>query len=564
MKLARWIAQRRAHSPILALRDGAGVVSKRADVVLALCIGLLVIAIRAPLMDLPLERDEGEYAYIAWRLSLGETPYLDWFDQKPPGIFVAYRVALSLADDAVVAIRALASVFSAASSIALFYLVRGLLGVGAGLLSALLLAFLSADPMIQGSIANAELFMLPGIVVATALVLRAIRSEKAPIAVSLVAGLSIGIAIAFKQVAALNVPFFLLVFGLRVRGPDRWRRLAVFCAWMGVGVALVWGPILAWFQLRGALGAAIDATFLHNLSYAGALPVSRRLELLVSYGTPLLLSQGVAWVLAALGLMGLACRRDRFPALFLGGWAIASAAGVSVGGHYFPHYFQQLLPAIAALAGAAILTSRGSGKPPRWRVAVIGCLALGPLAWTALSFWTLSPAAAIKGIYPHNSFEDMPAIASEIASVTESDDSVFLFATEPELLFYARRASATRYIHLFPLFGPYPDARERQQGVIDEILDARPSAMIWLPNFMFFNEGAPQLLPNWFERFAAQEYRIHAFRISAEGGGMELLRVPKGRDPNAVLRGRRPTATIFVRNDAARGFHEADSYNRTP
>ena len=102
--------------------------SKRAEIALALSVGLLVIAIRAPLMDLPLERDEGGYAYIAWRMTLGETPYLDWFDQKPPGIFAVYRVALSLSDNAVIAIRALAALCSAVASVALFYLVRALLG----------------------------------------------------------------------------------------------------------------------------------------------------------------------------------------------------------------------------------------------------------------------------------------------------------------------------------------------------------------------------------------------------------------------------------------------------
>jgi len=533
-------------------------VSKRSEVVLALSIGLLVIAIRAPLMDLPLERDEGGYAYIAWRMTHGETPYLDWFDQKPPGIYAAYRVGLSIANDAVIGIRAIAAVFSAASSIALFFLVRALLGVGAGLMSALLLAFLSADPMIQGSIANTELFMLPGIIVAALLVLRAIEKKKAAAAASIAAGIAIGIAISFKQVAVLNIPFFLLVFGLRVSGPDRWRRLAAFTAWMGVGVALIWCPIVIWLYLRGALGAAIDATFLHNLSYASAIPLSRRLELLVSYGAPLLPSQGVAWALAALGLVGLACRRDRFAVLFLGGWAIVSAAGVSVSGHYFPHYFQQLLPAVAALAGAAMLIGRGSPEPSRWRVALLGGLALVPLVWSALSFWTLSPAAAIKGIYPHNSFEDMPAIAREIEAITETDDSVFLFATEPEILFYARRTSATRYIYLFPLFSRSPDARERQQGVIDALSSDPPAAMVWLPNRMFFKEGVPQLITNWFRLFSSRRYRIHAFRINLEGGGMKLLRVPEGGDPKAVLRGRRPTATIYVRNDLARDLREAN------
>jgi hypothetical protein len=88
--------------------------------------------------------------------------------------------------------------------------------------------------------------------------------------------------------------------------------------------------------------------------------------------------------------------------------------------------------------------------------------------------------------------------------------------------------------------------------------------MVWLPNLMFFKKGAPQLLTNWFRRFSAQGYRIHAFRITVEDGGMELLRVPEGLDPNAVLRGRRPTATIFVRNDAARNLDEADLDNQTP
>jgi hypothetical protein len=275
-------------------------------------------------------------------------------------------------------------------------------------------------------------------------------------------------------------------------------------------------------------------------------------------------SQGVAWALAVFGVMGLACRKDRFPALFLAGWAIVNAAGVSVSGHFFPHYFQQLLPAIAALGGAAIWTGRGGREPSRWRAAVFGCLALGPLVLTALSFWTVSPALAIRSIYPHNSFEDMPAIAREIESITETDDSVFVFGTEPELLFYARRTSATRYIYLFPLFGSFPDARVRQHGVIDEISSARPSVMVWLPNLMFFNKGVPQVLTNWFKRISASDYRIHAFRVNVEGGGMKLVRVAKGLDPNAVLRGRKPTATIFVRNDDARDFHEADLHNRTP
>ncbi|MBW2494749.1 MAG: hypothetical protein JRE43_08355, partial [Deltaproteobacteria bacterium] len=187
-----------------------------------------------------------------------------------------------------------------------------------------------------------------------------------------------------------------------------------------------------------------------------------------------------------------------------------------------------------------------------WRVAAVGGLALVPLLVTACLFWKLSPEAAIKRIYPFNSFAMMPLIAEEIESITEADDTVFVFGSEPEILFYARRASATRYIYLFPLFGRFSDARERQRGVIDEVASAPPRVMVWLPNMMFFKEGAPQLLTNWFQHFSARNYRIHAIRVGREGGGTELVRVSRGANPEDVLQGRTPTATIFIRSDTGR------------
>jgi hypothetical protein len=538
--------------PLRAAPHRNATVTRRAEVALALCIGLLVLALRAPLMDLPLERDEGDYAYIAWRLAHGEVPYLDWFDQKPPGVYVAYRAALALPGDASVAIRAVAALFSALSSIALFFLVRPLLGPAAATLAAILLGFLSADPMIQGPIANTELFMLPGVVVAAALFLRVVAADRTPIAACMALGVSLGIASAFKQVAAVNAPFFLLALALCVRGPGRWRRLAAFTGWMGLGGLLVWVPILMWLQRNGGLEAALDAVLLHNLSYASALPLSQRFANLVFYGARFAPSQGIAWILAAVGLVSLARRQDRFPALYLGGWALANAVGVSASGHYFPHYFQQLLPAVASLAAATLAGGRASRGPSRPRVALVSALALAPLVLAAAGFWALSPAEAMRTIYPGNSFQSMPALAHEIASVSEPEDTVFLFGAEPELLFYARRVSATRYIHLFPLFGPYPDALERQRGVAAEVARAQPAVLVWIPNAMFFGEGAPQFLTRWFRRFSAQHYRPHAFTVRNAAGSVDLVWVPQETRPRDALQGRKPLATIFVRrNDAA-------------
>ena len=54
----------------------------------------LIILLRYNNMNMPLERDEGEYAYGAWLLLSGKGfPYMDTFLQKPPLIIVMYLLA---------------------------------------------------------------------------------------------------------------------------------------------------------------------------------------------------------------------------------------------------------------------------------------------------------------------------------------------------------------------------------------------------------------------------------------------------------------------------------------
>src|SRR6266568_3813969 len=121
---------------------------------------ILIIALKAPLLDIPFERDEGEYAYIAWRLDFSELPYRDWFDQKPPAIFWVYRLALGLPFEPIRSVHAMGLLFTIASSLAFFFLARRFTGNAWALASALLFATLSADPLLQGTAANTEIFML--------------------------------------------------------------------------------------------------------------------------------------------------------------------------------------------------------------------------------------------------------------------------------------------------------------------------------------------------------------------------------------------------------------------
>src|SRR6185436_12772819 len=111
-----------------------------------LLIGLIILltaALKLPLLNIPFERDEGEYAYIAWRLEFNELPYRDWVDQKPPGIFWVYRLALNLPIEPVRAIHLMAALVSAASACALFFLARRFMREFSALAAAVAVVFLS-------------------------------------------------------------------------------------------------------------------------------------------------------------------------------------------------------------------------------------------------------------------------------------------------------------------------------------------------------------------------------------------------------------------------------------
>ena len=217
--------------------------SRRREWALGLGVALLALLIRAPLFDLPFERDEGGYAYIAWRLEHGELPYREWFDQKPPGIFLAYRLALAAPGDPVPAIRGLAALASAGAALALYLLARRLLGAPAAAFAALLLAWLSADPFLQGPIANTELFMLPWLVLANAAFLAAARGGRRVLP-ALLAGVFVGLATCFKQVAAVDALLFVVLFPMLATGERRVARALGFAAWAALGGLVVWLPLL--------------------------------------------------------------------------------------------------------------------------------------------------------------------------------------------------------------------------------------------------------------------------------------------------------------------------------
>jgi hypothetical protein len=348
----------------------------------------------------------------------------------------------------------------------------------------------------------------------------------------------------------LQIFLYVLFFELETRG----RNALWFGVLSTVGVVAVWGGIAAYFRARNSFDALVYNVLTHNLEYINAVPWGERLKLCEKTLGDLFQTEGVAWALAIIGVIAI-CRARRTGLLwFVAQWLIGSLAGVSASGYFFPHYFQQWLPVLcvmAALGAEAVAKAQFWEKTPGFaRCAVVGLGVLAvPAFFIAPFFVRQTPDEASRKIYPGSHCPEMREMGRRLAEITKPEERVYVFGAEAETLFYARRVSATRYIFLFPLYGPYRDAREKQMATAEEIATNKPAALLYLPNNLFLVKGTEQFLTLWTQAYMKENFRGDLWLAVDQNGKGRLLTGGEGIRPPRVEAGERVVGGLFVRVD---------------
>lgn len=442
-------------------------------------IAAVFVLLRAPFLSLPLERDEGEYAYIAQRLPEGDAPYRDAFDQKPPGVFLAYRAAFALFGQSIEGIHAFLYLWTAATACLLFLLVRRLADAASASFAALVFAVVTVDPCFRASAANSEQFILLPITASTYCLFRALAGQRRDGWWLLAGGLAAA-ACWFKPVAVANGVFVVLyaVAGLwRAHRPGPLLRAV---ALMAVGGGVVSASMLIFLVERGALASFVDAVVLHNLVYTERVSLESAARSLGNHLATQAKSFTVLWAFALLGALSPKpfSRRTR---VALVGWFAFSFLGVALGRYFRFHYFIQMLPALSALSGLGLAASvelvahRRVRFPRPTLHAMLAVLVIAPPLYVERSvFFAPDHVTMSREIYDTNPFPESIRIADWIRRRSTAEDEMLIVGSEPQIFFYARRRSASRYIFFYPLLGKLPGALDRQREFIAEATASQP------------------------------------------------------------------------------------------
>ena len=479
----------------------------------ALLLGLsLVVAggIRLATFQIPLERDEGEYAYGGWLLLRGEGPYRSFFTLKLPGTAAMYAASMALFGESIAGIRLGFLLVNLATTVLLFLFARRLLGGRGAVATAGAFASLSLSPALLGTFAHATHYvLLPAL--AGLLVLQHALEGNGRTRLFALGGFLLGASVLMKQAGGV-FPLFALAWLLSDsrRRPGRWRETGAFC----LGVAAPLALTAAALALDGTLASAWFWTFTYAREYASATGLAAGLVNLRARLVDLVPQTAGVLLFAAGGLV-LAARPGSPPShrALLVSFLAFSLLGVCPGLYFRSHYFILALPAVCLLAGAALdwLLEAAARHGPAAKAGVLALFTLAvaqPIASIGGLLLKSSPEQVSRALYGRNPFPEAQVIGRYLREHTGPHARIAVLGSEPEILFYSQRRSATRHIYMYNLVELQPFAQTMQEQLIREVEDAHPAYLVYVRTRASWltQPGASPRIFQWADDYLRRDY----------------------------------------------------------
>jgi hypothetical protein len=478
---------------------------------------LLAAAVRVRLLDAPLERDEGEYAYAGQLILRRIAPYDQVYNMKMPGIYAAYALILAVFGQTHTGIHVGLLIINAATILLLFLLAKKLFGPLAGVVTAAAFALLSLGQQVQGIFANAEHFVLLAALGGLLLLVRAVEYQER---VALVGGaVLLGFGFIMKQHGAAFVIFgalYLLFRELR-RRPFTWRHFAARGIVFLVGLLLpfVVTCLILWWV--GVFDEFRFWTFEYAHQYVSAVPLSVGLKNLQMVMVDIGGSAVFLWILAGIGLTSfLWNKRIRQHSLFVGGLFVFSFLAVCPGLYFRRHYFILLLPAVSLLAGIGAASIRDLFGRSRYTMiskATPMLLAVFVLCHASYQqrvvIFQADSRMVSRIIYGANPFPESLEVARFIKEHSDNDDTIAVIGSEPQIYFYSNRRAATGYIYTYALMENHSYARKMQEQMIREVESASPKFLVFVnvSTSWLARPDSEKMIFEWLKQYMNENYR---------------------------------------------------------
>jgi hypothetical protein len=486
-------------------------------------------AIRWHLRDMPLERDEGEYAYAGQLILQGVPPYELAYNMKFPGVYFAYAALMAVFGQSAAGIHIGILLITSITAILIFFIGRELLGDAGGLLASATFVCLSALPKAAALAGHATHFV--SLFVCTGLLILLLARKKNSSLWWLLSGISFGVAILMKQHAVFFPAFILVWFLWKELRRDNFKKIAAVAATFCIGCIIPFLITAIGFACAGLWGKFIFWTFQYAHQYVSILPFRAAPAQFIAGFAPVFTTSMWVWIFGLIALPFAFLKKGSVSVELIGLIFLAGMVATFPGLYFRNHYFLMAVPGLALLNAFLILQIASYLKSSRfsawskWLPACLFIFLLGNLLISNDRIWFAStPLAASRELYGTSPYPESVAVAKYLNSNTSPDDKIAVLGSEPEIFFLSHRRSASGYIYLYSLTEPQPVAPRMQKEFIDEIEAARPKYVVFVNLFTSWYSivlpgGASQSLnsiPAWWNNYSTNYLLAGAVKISAD------------------------------------------------
>lgn len=444
-------------------------------------VGLLALFSRVHLLDIPLERDEGDYAYHAALLldgtSLGDEVVL----KRYPLIYFTYALWIGLLGATATAVHLGLLIFHAGTAYVLYRFVSDAYRRNTGLLATGFFLVMMLSPSLHGLSANREHFV---IAMAWLGVWGLWRSRSQPqVWGLLLAGLAMGCSFLYKPSGA----FLTLAGGLWLVG-DTWIRdkniLAVLKRGLlySIGFFVPFLLVVLLYKSLGAFDAFWFKTVTLNQAYTDQLGLSARWQNFTTNFGRLAAQHWLLLAGAALGIVRLVLTWRQSQSVLLLLLTGASLYTIIPGGFFRPHYFIHIAPVVAVLAILGLewgLQFIRQSTTQQWTGALLVIVMVGEPLVKQVDYWAAPDGhTASRMVYGANPFPEAEVLGRFIDQSFPPDARMVVMGSEPELYFHANRKGINSQLYMYDLTNASAYASALQDTFQADVEKTLPACLV--------------------------------------------------------------------------------------
>ena len=454
---------------------------------------LFVLLARIHLLSFPLERDEGEYAYMGKLILDGHPPYTLAYNMKLPGVYYMYAIIMTVFGQSTIGIHLGVALIVIASMLLVFLVAGNFVSKVGAVIAAATYGIIGSNWSLYAQAGHATHFVTFFALIGIYILLFAYKNDKR----KLLLCFSAGIAFSFSFICKQSGIFFLF-FGIAIVFINEFKTNTLLVITKNIlvllnGFAIPVLIMLFYFYMFADFTTFWFWTVKYLSKYGTQVPFSDafpRFKSAIDLITVVYSSLGyiALWAVSVVAIPFIFINKATLKnKIILFSFLFFSFLTIVPGFHFRNHYFISLLPVIGILIAILFdyLTNLFVHKFKMPKFIYVSFILIAFLFGSGIKankeyLFKMDNKISSKMAYGSNPFVEAIEIANYLKQHTSKTDKIAILGSEPEIFFYADRYSASGYIYTYNLVETHSYTLSMQKEMAKEIEASKPKYILYV------------------------------------------------------------------------------------